>query len=657
MRRTVHLAVKHGTIIPALVALINSILTTLRGSDPRIWRRTLGRLLQLWTGVCDTSKEIEKEAEFDSKQSEIFSLSDTTPDVMFNEDFNLLVLTTDFTIVENLQKYFTTLIRTQAEYVREESMRDTIQRMCVNQLEIGEVDLKAETLKLLAILGVGGSLELWLEESHYLSEMLNLLTSGDLTNTEAATLEEAWVECVEALIPAMEEPHIKIMSQSLFPVWSSVSDMDQFKMRSLQFLSSITKLLNTCVRSEENPGMVRGLIMEKNSLDIQLLGSVASSELIQSEAWRTREDRTRLSLTLISQSWNTLTTQVEATLHFWENVKQFCSVLETLFYTITTEDPSVSMEMMNKSTLEELAKNLTQHLSDEPLRDDGVGVADVLECVESLVKVCHLWPGSSSLASPILGVQHLLAGVLSLAWLQDNDRTLDLNTTDLRDIISSKRKTWDMNSKNRAISLLCHLPKEVCPKWRMSVAKAAWAEKCPGLVSALPALITNTGLTSSLASDVISLVVGRAGDLEMVQRLASVSGDYVCSLARRTSSKLMTEAGLTRVSLVCQHFDGGRARETLRTPVKSSSVKSVRSGEVVAFLKLIGHQDKNVRMGLLSLLRPLALYSSMSKEAANLWMNYVSDEDEEVRHAFADNIGWMFKYVSFRHKVIHIYMQ
>ena len=77
----------------------------------------------------------------------------------------------------------------------------------------------------------------------------------------------------------------------------------------------------------------------------------------------------------------------------------------------------------------------------------------------------------------------------------------------------------------------------------------------------------------------------------------------------------------------------------------------------MAFLKLIGHQDKNVRMGLLSLLRPLALYSSMSKEAANLWMNYVSDEDEEVRHAFADNIGWMFKYVSFRHKVIHIYMQ
>ena len=37
VRRTIHLAVKHGTIIPALVALIHSILTTLHGQDPRIW--------------------------------------------------------------------------------------------------------------------------------------------------------------------------------------------------------------------------------------------------------------------------------------------------------------------------------------------------------------------------------------------------------------------------------------------------------------------------------------------------------------------------------------------------------------------------------------------------------------------------------------------
>ena len=97
-----------------------------------------------------------------------------------------------------------------------------------------------------------------------------------------------------------------------------------------------------------------------------------------------------------------------------------------------------------------------------------------------------------------------------------------------------------MNSKNRALSLLCHLPKEVCPKWRLSVAKAAWAEQCPGLVSALPALITNTGLASSLASEVIGIVLGRSENLEMIRRLASVSGDYVCSLARQANILLQT---------------------------------------------------------------------------------------------------------------------
>ena len=112
----------------------------------------------------------------------------------------------------------------------------------------------------------------------------------------------------------------------------------------------------------------------------------------------------------------------------------------------------------------------------------------------------------------------------------------------------------------------------------------------------------------------------------------------------------MAESGGPSLSLVCQDFDRGHARGTPRTPAKSSSVKSVRGEEVEAFLKLIGHRDKNVRMGLLSLLRPVAQYSSMSKEAADLWMNYVSDEDDEVRLAFAENIGWMLRCVSERHE-------
>ena len=187
------------------------------------------------------------------------------------------------------------------------------------------------------------------------------------------------------------------------------------------------------------------------------------------------------------------------------------------------------------------------------------------------------------------------------------------------------------------------------------MARAAWAEKCPGLVSVLPALITNTQLASSFVGDVISHILTRTEDQEMVRRLAAVSGDYMCSLARRNSSRLVTEAGgRLSLSLVCQDFEGGRMMveektpvksDAARTPVKSVSVKHVPSKEVESFLKLIGHQDRNVRISLLSLLKPLAYYSSISTEAADLWMNYVSDEDPEVRQAFAENIRWMFRFV------------
>ena len=674
VRRTAHLTVKHSNIIPVLVELVNSTLTIIQEENLVLWRRLVSSLLNFWSKLSDIAQTMEADVEFVSQSCEIFSLSDVTVDDMFSDDFNLLVLNTDINKLENVQRFCTNLIRLQEQYIKEDKSKDRIQKLCLNQLEIGEVNLKIESLKLLAILGVRGSLELWIDESHYLSAILGLVTSGDLTNSEADSLEAAWVECVEALVPVMTESHTRIMATSLFPIWNSLSDTDQFKNRSLQLLSSIRKLMDTCIRAEENTGMVRSLITEKSPPDIQLLGAVTFTEFVQSEAWRTRErtredrqrtreDQQRLSLVLISQTWNTLTAQVLACLDLWDNLRQFCSVLDNLLRTIISEDNSVLIEMMSKSTLEEISKSIARRLYDGV----DVSVDAVLEGVETLLHVCHVWPGSSSLASPILGVQHLLAGLLSLPWLLENAKTLDLNMVDLRDILSGQGtfQSWNMDNKNRALSLLFHLPKEVCPKWRLSVAKAAWAEKCPGLVSELPALVTNTALASSFVGDVISHILGRTEDQEMVRRLAAVSGDYMCSRARRNSSRLVTEAGgRLRLGLVCQDFEGGRVMRcaartpvksdaartpvksgAARTPVKSASVKNVPSKEVESFLKLIGHQDRNVRISLLSLLKPLAYYSSISSEAADLWMNYVSDEDPEVRQAFAENIRWMFRFV------------
>ena len=654
VRRMTHLTMKYINILSVLVELLSTILAILQEENLVLWQRILSGLLKLWSQLCDISQTIETDGEFVSQSCEILSLSDVKEDEMFNNDFDCVVLNTDITKLENVQRFCTNLIRTQERYIKEEKTRGRIQQLCINQLELGEVDLKIESLKLLALIGICGSLEMWIDESHYLSAILDLLhSSDDLTAAEADGLEAAWVECVEALMPVMTESHTKIMATSLFPVWNSLSDTHNFKARSPQFLSCINKLMEKCVRVEEKIGRVKSLITEKSSPDIQLLGAVTCSELVHSEDWRTRKNRQSLSLVLISQTWNTLTSQVLAGLNLWENLRKFCLVLDSLLLTITSEDNSVLIEMMSKSTLEEISRSIALRLYDGVgLDDETVSVGSVLDCLETLVHVCHIWPGSSSLASPLLSVQHLLAGLLSLNWLLDDTKTLDLNMADLRDILSRRGtfQSWNLDNKNRALSLLSHLPKEVCPKWRLSVARAAWAEKCPGVVSVLPALITNTGLASSFVGDVISYILGQTKDLDMVSRLASVAGDYLCSLARRNSSRLVTEAGgRLKLSLVCQDFQGGHVRYTARTPVKTpvklTSVKSVRSEEVESFFKLIGHPDKNVRISLLSLLKPLAYYSSMSREVADNWMNYVSDEDPDVRHAFAVNIRWMFRFV------------
>ena len=461
VRRMAHLAVKHSSIIPVLVELVNSMFAIIQEENLVLWKRMLSSLLILWSRLCDISHTIEEDVGFVSESCEIFSLSDNSEDEMFSDDFNLLVINTDTTKLENVQRFFTIFIRTQEQYIKEEKFRYRIQKLCVLQLEIGEIDLKVESLKLLASLGLCGPLELWIEESHYLSSILWLLTSGDLTTSDADSLEAAWVECVEALVLVMAESHARIMSMSLFPVWKSVSDKHQFKARSLQFLSTIRKLMDTCIRVEENTGMVRSMITEKSSPDIQLLGAVTYAEFVQSETWRTRVDRQRLSLVLISQTWNTLTAQVLASLDLWENMRQFCSVLDNLLCSIMSKDNLVLIEMMSKSTLEETSKSIARRLYDGVGENKAVSVDAVLDCVETLLHVCHVWPGSSSLASPLLSVQHLLAGLLSLPWLLDNAKTLDLNMADLTIILSGQGtlRSWNVDNKSRALSLLCHLPK------------------------------------------------------------------------------------------------------------------------------------------------------------------------------------------------------
>ena len=460
---------------------------------------------------------------------------------------------------------------------------------------------------------------------------MELLASGDLDKDEAHLIETGWIACAKEM-KLMSGKHLKILSINLIPTWQMVTDSEKL---SPELREHLNKLLCCLVKLEDDTNQLREWILEKDDPDIKILGSLALKELYISKAWRKREDQIKISFSLVSQSWNALLLQVDSQLDQINILKNFCSVIEEVLSFVVKSD---SLEILSKQCMELMTKSICTHLYHQ-----DINVSEGLNHLETVVKAGHLWPGSQQLGSDLTSLQHTWASLLSLPWLdkQEHGKFLDLRFTENKDLMmtASSKATWTDDDKTKALLLLSHLPKDVCPRWRLAVAKLAWSEKCPGVVDCLPALITNTGSTtaSSLGHDVVQQVVGRGDNLELVRRLAKSSSDYICSLARRNVSKLVrTNNDVVKFSLRCQDCHGG-VKEA-RTPKKSSAV------DVDSFLKMIGHQDKEVRLSLVSLLQSVSKHSVLTPAAAELWINYVSDEDEEVRQAFAKNVQWIFRY-------------
>ena len=641
-RRLLQLAVKfrNPSLTHDLVKVANTIISTLYERDKVRWRRMMGSVLNFWQRLCSASQQAENNPDFVSETCEIFSPAESCEDEMFGDELNFIVITSDLGRVESVQSWCTELLSLQLEVIVEDGMLATIQRMCINQLELGEVDLKIGTLKLLAalhqVLGCG-NLEMWIEESYYIVQMIELLTSGDLKELEIQAIESQWVKCVEILESVMKEEHFHILSNSLLPAWNDLSESDGYKRRSLPFLSCVRRLLYRCVQLEQATDQVRTWALDKNPLDMSVLGSLTTTELVKSESWKNRGGEEKLILPLLSPSWQALTVEVESNLDNYESLDLFFSVIEKLMHELLKLDPNIEIQILSKSVLELVTREVARRLGAE---------ADcrLLQTLDTLVKVGRLWPAADSLDPDLATLHHSWAALLSLPWLQkQNQKTFDLRPGDIKEVFRGDVcNNWDEATKGRALELLGHLPRDVCPKWRLSVAKLAWAERCPGAVTSLPGLIANTGLASGLAHDVIQHITatGRGEELELVRRLAAVSREYVCCVARRGGTRLVASEAGCQLRIVCPDCEAA-AGPPPKTPRTTSP--GLQGREVEPLLKLIGHQDREVRLLMVSLLQPISVHSELSPEAANLWMTCMRDSDGEVRHAFANNIGWMLR--------------
>ena len=634
IRRMIHLAAKSRTDVQSFVGVTTDLLQLLQERDTILWSEILGQILNFWTKVQETSVHFEEDVTLESESCQIFDVSEAFEDEMFNDGMNILIISCDITVVENIQIFCTSLFSKQSELILDLKFIKSVQKVCIKQLLLGEASLKGYTLELLAkffkLFGPP-EIELWIEESFYFVQLLELLTSGELTKKETQLIESGWIACAREMT-LMSETQLKILSINLIPTWQASQGLH---ILSSELKEHLKKLLCCVVFLEDDTSQIREWILDNNESDINIpiLGSLALKELSLTEAWIKRKDQNKISFSLESKSWNAILLQQEMIIGQFNALKRFCSLIEEVLFFIVKNESHIEIEILSKQCMGLITKNISNYLCQK-----DCNVSEGLDCLETIIKCGHLWPGASHLGSDLASLHHSWAASLSLPWLatQEQGKFLDLRIADNKDVImaASGNVNWSTDEKSKALLLLAHLPKDVCPRWRLSVAKLAWSDKCPGVVACLPALVTNTG--SSLGHDVVQHVVGRGEHLQLVRGLAKVSKDYVCSLARRNVSKLAVAKGeCIKFTLLCQDCHGGV--KDVRTPSKSSGV------EVEPFLKMIGHQDKDVRLSLVSMLKSVSKHSVLSPAAAELWINYVSDGDEEVRREFAKNVQWIFR--------------
>ena len=143
--------------------------------------------------------------------------------------------------------------------------------------------------------------------------------------------------------------------------------------------------------------------------------------------------------------------------------------------------------------------------------------------------------------------------MLSLPWLSGHDlRDLSLEReADLRKGADLTARAWDEETKDRALFLLLSLPPWACPKWRTSVARAAWTSRSKGLVKALPLISRMGSSITGFSHQVVTAIVEERKESGLVKVLAAVAPIFLCSLAKTVEIRMQIEGGKPTLYPVC----------------------------------------------------------------------------------------------------------
>jgi len=491
----------------------------------------------------------------------------------------------------------------------------------------------------------------------WLTGIVNLLVSDELNTKESEEIRQGLTSVLNSIHDNIEDEHqLIILSSHIAPVWKELLLIGKVDKLGTELEKIFKKLvikgliLNKIGENEDSVNLLKS-IMEMPNPDLEVVSKIAWSELLESDLMvggeragkrKLEGDLNKRSLQFVSPAWRLVLGYFDGKLDSLDNLVKLCDILGTILSEIVKYNFSrCELEILDTHTITQATETVVNMLCNIKGK-----VTVLLECLEILIQVGHMWPGAAQFGSEIGSVQHLWAGALSLPWLgrqtQGKMGDLRLGEKTQQLIKASKELKWSKTNEDKAMMVLAILPKDVCPKWRLSIAKLAWVDKSEGLVLSLPHMVATMGPGAAvLGGEVVQSVAGRESDISLVRCLAKISARYTCSLAKTVTSRIVIKEGseMCRTKLVpaCSLCDGWTGR--MRTPAKGGMVPTK---EVEPFLKMIGHQDPEVRYNIVSLLGSWSKHSTMSPDAASLWLTCVSDKEEKVRMSFSISVSHIF---------------
>ena len=350
----------------------------------------------------------------------------------FPSSMNILVLSCP-DVIETLQTCLTTTMQAQqstfSSYLP--SVLRKVQMVALMQLGGGECLLKAATLDLLSAFHAAsgpGPLDLFAEEAAWLGQIVVFIASptikliterqslGESLSNLASTLTSRWVE-----ENGEKQDDLVLMAVHFLPCWldlvrQKLTGRLELAEEAIEQLAAI--IIGFGGESEEGKVVECLLASDRVQLAIVVV-QLAWKEIRRSEILSTgREDlrgKRRLeeevevaSLCLISPIWARLLTQLENKLEAPLGLTTFCGVMNSMLRRLLVGDHHRrSMQLVEKSLLVRITDCLLAKFCNSYDYVDN-HLTLLLDAVETLLLIGHLWPGSEHMGSEIGGLQQVL---------------------------------------------------------------------------------------------------------------------------------------------------------------------------------------------------------------------------------------------------------